>query len=363
MKGMEAFCENSFGFWMYMLLMLTGGKLGGLIAYYFFEDYKSDNATNKVLFALGPFKLKLLMLRRILMGLGAGLVVPLFLDFMNSPLLDTKNIDTNHLIVFFGTCVLVAIFASRFINALSDNLLNKLERDTAEVLANQKQQKTNEQAINAVRLQLDDDLGNDIPREELKKRVIAADDETATEIYFIIKKYYKSNFPRFRNKLSYSIPVIEALIERDKENKYYYNYALLGDTYLYQQKSDPAKAIELLNKAIELRNSDKNDDRTFNSFEFSRAFARVATGQPAPQEVMKDLRYAVTFEGFRKAILSLLSEQDESKVKEIDRAMWKWLRNNEVSKEALGLKEEATAATEEPAIDTGTEADPEEGLG
>lgn len=351
---METFCENSFGFWAYMILMLTGGKLGGWIAYYFFEDYKSDSKANYTIFTLGPLSLKVLMLRRILMGLGAGLVVPLFLEIINSPLLDTAKIDTDNLIVFFATCVLVAIFASRFINAVSDNLLNKLERDTAQVLANQQQQKINEQAINAVRLQLDDDLSNDLAKEELQKRILAADDETATELYFMVKKFYKASFRSARKKLAYPVPVIEALIKRDKDNKYYYNYALLGDCYLYQIDSQPEKAIELYNKAIELRDKKAGDNRSFNSFEFSRAFARVATGQAEPQDIIKDLSYAITFEGFRKAIAGLIDEQDETKVKDIDKAMWKWLHRNEVDKEVLGINTPAPApAPETPATGGG----------
>ncbi len=98
-------------------IIVVGGAFGGWVRVALAPNSESSSA-----------------FRAIVAGVGAAVLVPLFLQTVSSDLLETilKSEDAaavwRDLFVFAGFCVLAGITAQRFIDNLSDRVLRKLEK-------------------------------------------------------------------------------------------------------------------------------------------------------------------------------------------------------------------------------------------
>lgn len=97
--------------WLLIGIMFAAGLIGGGVNYFLAEG---DAVTN------------LNIRRSMFVGIGAALLVPLFLQMLSSDLLKTAKDDNQKLLVFFGFCLIAAITSKTFIITLSENVMRQL---------------------------------------------------------------------------------------------------------------------------------------------------------------------------------------------------------------------------------------------
>ncbi len=121
---MLATVENTYT-WLPVLIMLVAGSLGGAINNFLATDSASDGS-------------KLDLKRSVVIGVGAALLVPLFLNMISSNLLsevvggkDNPG-DFGKALVFLGFCLVAAISSRAFIQTISDRLLNEVKKTANE---------------------------------------------------------------------------------------------------------------------------------------------------------------------------------------------------------------------------------------
>lgn len=111
--------------WLPVIIMLIAGALGGTINNFLAPDASSDES-------------KLHIGRSIVIGIGAALLVPLFLNMISSNLMTevvgTKDTPGNFgkALVFLGFCLVAAISSRAFIQTISERLLNEVKKTANE---------------------------------------------------------------------------------------------------------------------------------------------------------------------------------------------------------------------------------------
>jgi YLATT-like protein len=133
-----------------LLVMCLAGVLGGVINY-----------------CLTPKEEKQNVWESIIIGVGASLMVPLFLNMISSNLLDvirgqppTVPGDTSKLLVFSGFCLVAAISSRAFIRTLSDRVLNEAKE------AKQEARKA-EETVKEIRTEIETDVSPALANLEL----------------------------------------------------------------------------------------------------------------------------------------------------------------------------------------------------
>ena len=95
-----------------LLIIVFGGTLGGLISAFISEE---DNVTWAF------------CLRRVIIGLGAAFLVPLFLNMISSNLLEQARTSPSAYLIFGGFCIISAVSSKVFIASISDRLLRQVK--------------------------------------------------------------------------------------------------------------------------------------------------------------------------------------------------------------------------------------------
>lgn len=108
--------ENIF---ILVLILLGSGIFGGIVSYF-------RNVYEKVIEFSG-------MVKPILIGIGAALLVPLFLNMISSNLLEKSKTDPYAYFIILGFGLIASIFSSDFISALGKKILNELKDVKKEV--------------------------------------------------------------------------------------------------------------------------------------------------------------------------------------------------------------------------------------
>jgi uncharacterized membrane protein YeaQ/YmgE (transglycosylase-associated protein family) len=111
--------------WLPVIIMIVAGILGGTINNFLASDAGSDGN-------------KLNVWRSVVIGIGAALLVPLFLNMISSNLMSDvvgskeKPGDFGKALVFLGFCLVAAISSRAFIQTISDRLLNEVKKTATE---------------------------------------------------------------------------------------------------------------------------------------------------------------------------------------------------------------------------------------
>ena len=95
-----------------LLIIVFGGTLGGLISAFISEE---DNVT------------RAFCLRRVIIGLGAAFLVPLFLNMISSNLLEQARTTPSAYLIFGDFCIISAVSSKVFIASISDRLLRQVK--------------------------------------------------------------------------------------------------------------------------------------------------------------------------------------------------------------------------------------------
>lgn len=117
-------------FWVIVAIVLVSGILGGLVNYYY--NLKKTPDENEVH----------TLQRSVVIGIGAAIVVPIFLEVTQSKVLQgVINNELSQVVLLVSFCVLAAISSTRFISSVSDTVMSRLEKvdkkvDEAQQIAN-----------------------------------------------------------------------------------------------------------------------------------------------------------------------------------------------------------------------------------
>ena len=101
-------------FWTMIIVMITMGILGGIINYFINDSEKNDMENEKIE-----------IMKAVIIGIGASLLVPLFLNMISSSLLMETEEDHCRTLVFAGFCLIASITSKAFISSISERILKQ----------------------------------------------------------------------------------------------------------------------------------------------------------------------------------------------------------------------------------------------
>lgn len=192
-----------------IIIILTIGCLAGVTN--FFNYYFS-----------GHIKSNYEVIKYIVSGIGAAILVPLFLNMLSSDLIkESSNFDNLNYFVFAGFCFVAGYFSDRFINSVGDKILKDLERTNDKVDQVINSTKANEEKIDFIvstETEVDEiEEQSKIDLKDFKVQTTFEDDEMETQIDKIIKSFTE-NF-KFRTskgiarELNYHETVTKSILD------------------------------------------------------------------------------------------------------------------------------------------------------
>ncbi len=141
---------------------------------------------------------------------------------------------------------------------------------------------------------LEKDPDKPVPVSDLKEAIKAASDSLKVEAFNKAREFRRKALDiKKPADIGLVIPIFEAFIEGDTEQKYHRNYGELAFSLKDKDKPEWKKAEEVLSKAIEVR--DKNKSEGFLVYEFNRALCRINLNA-SKDDILKDLDKATAAE-------------------------------------------------------------------
>lgn len=177
----------------------------------------------------------------------------------------------------------------------------------------EKQTEIDAKALSLARRYLDPDVDSaEISVDALKKAVREASASVKVQIFYQAEEVRSRNWKKEARKslMERTIPVFEALIESDKDQRFHKHHGQLG--FALKDKREPQwkEAVESLSKAIRLRGDWKREG--WVGYELNRAICRIMTDpdflnkQPSSSKnrelILADLRIAASDEWARGVI-------------------------------------------------------------
>ena len=163
------------------------------------------------------------LIKHILSGIGAAILVPLLLNMLSSDLINFgENYNEINYFVFAGFCFVAGYFSDRFINSIGEKVLRDLESTKSQVDQVIKETKENEEKLDFLvssESDSDDDIIDtaEINLTEVKAKNKFNDDEIKEKIDNIVNAF-KGKF-RFRSvkglakELNYPENIIETILK------------------------------------------------------------------------------------------------------------------------------------------------------
>ena len=152
----------------------------------------------------------------------------------------------------------------------------------------------------------------DINIAELKRSIREAAAPIKVQIFYQADEVRSENWSEDVPLMERTIPIFEALVESDTEQRFHRNFGQLGYALKDRRNPDLKRAEEMLTKAIEIRGP-AAEGSGWQVYEANRAICRIrldpnfAPGQPSTPEVkdaiLKDLRAAHGDDYTREKIL------------------------------------------------------------
>ncbi|WP_460693961.1 YEATS-associated helix-containing protein [Mucilaginibacter puniceus] len=166
--------------------------------------------------------------RYILSGVGAAILVPLFLNMLSSNLIrQTNDFDNNSYFVFAGFCFIAGYFSDRFIDSIGDKLLKEIQQtqelvnSTSDKLEKTSQDlKENKEKIDALvdsEAEMDDESLNNISLNDLIQKTELNDDDMPVQVNKIIKSFkgeYKFRSTKgIAKELNYKENIVDLILD------------------------------------------------------------------------------------------------------------------------------------------------------
>jgi hypothetical protein len=207
------------------ILILSIGSLAGYVN---FLKRESENLKESEKLYVSK-QYSQIRLRYILSGVGAAILVPLFLNMLSSNLIKvTSGFENTNYFVFAGFCFIAGYFSDRFIDTIGDRILKELEQTKNKVNStNEKLEQTtqalqeNEDKIDVLvdnETDFDEDI---IINQNLKNDIIQmstqTDDDLSDQTFKIIKsfndKYKFRTIKGIANELNYSPTIVQFIMD------------------------------------------------------------------------------------------------------------------------------------------------------
>ncbi len=176
-------------------------------------------------------------------------------------------------------------------------LVEKYVNDQVQALEKDVHRLENQSRLDAIVIKLlDQHLDDDpdtplIPKEKLQSAIASASSTAKVQVFDKTREFRLACMAEGkRHLLPQAIPVFECLIELDKDQKYHRNYAQLGFILKDMLKPDWKRAEECFNKAIAIRQRQK--EVGYIGYEFNRALCRIELGSGI-NEIKADLEAAL----------------------------------------------------------------------
>jgi hypothetical protein len=207
----------------------------------------------------------------------------------------------------FALCVLVYFSVAGFLiaylwtrlylgGALAGADADALARVERKLDAQQLQAQRDVAALAAAAQQLQRQSGaEDVPPERLRKVIAEASPTVRAQIFYQATGQRAANWrdPSTKVLMERTIPIFEALIALDVEQKCHENHGQLGFALKDQRTPDWARSLNTLNTAIRMRGDSATQG--YYLYEFNRALCRINTdahfsaGQPSDPETRHDI--------------------------------------------------------------------------
>lgn len=203
----------------------------------------------------------------IIIGVGASLMVPLFLNMISSNLLDvirgTQTVpgDTSKLLVFFGFCLVAGISSRAFIRTISDRVLSEAKE------AKQKARKADEK-VNEIKAEIETTVSPALANLELFQ-------EATSHVE-------RGNFFADQNKYEIAREHFDKALSIYPDHK----LALVNKAVCLKRMGDVEGALAIINDVL----------RRYPTFEkalYNRACYKALLGH-STEDVLADLRQAFT---------------------------------------------------------------------
>jgi len=311
-----------------IVVMVIAGISGGIINFYL-EDEKGDNKAD-------PKQRKK---RSIAIGLGAAFLVPLFLEIIQSDLISIDKFNKGSILVFGGFCLVASMSARRFITAISNQVLKDMQKDVKDakdrVKEVEEQVTVDAKVLSALEKALEAKPALDQPSiapEALKKIISEASMNIKITAFLRTRAFRRTHKNLNKENKQSIISIFEGLIEADEKKAYHRNYAELGFVLKRDPEPQYDSAIEVLSKAIEIR--DNLGHSGFLAYEFNRAVCKIdkigrdpnfKSGKPTPEAtrgpILADLKKA-SQQKFWKGVVQ------GKKNKEQNKSLSDWLKLN-----------------------------------
>jgi hypothetical protein len=248
----------------------------------------------------------------LLFGLAGGLVIYLILpgsfDFEAGGLEIIKIISISIVGGYGGRALIEKVLAEQL-----KNLQSKVENL-------EKQTSTDNQAIALVMQHLQDDPNAPpVSETKLKDMIISASTPTRVFIFTQTRQFRKEKTDKeLKSLVEKVIPIFEALIQADIDNKYHRNHAQLAYALIDKPIPDLNRALEEINKAIQIR-VDKNETN-FLGYEFVRAIINIKLGAET-EKVLSDLNTAIN--------APEIGDRIKKPNKKLNPELISWMKSNE----------------------------------
>ena len=141
----------------------------------------------------------------------------------------------------------------------------------------------------------------DTPVAEIRDALARLEASDLVKIFYHVRRIRQETWQRNKPRMARTMPIFEALIELDREERFHRSHAQLGYCHKDRLKPDYAAALACLTRAIEIRN--RRGIKGWTNYEFNRALCRIALEReqgglsPAFQDAtLVDLRVAADYD-------------------------------------------------------------------
>ncbi|HWR39778.1 MAG TPA: YEATS-associated helix-containing protein [Patescibacteria group bacterium] len=251
----ETFVATCGGFsvheiWIFVVIMVLAGLFGGYVQH--LSEHKVGRFNAAVVAGRGKtLSSRIGFLHSLMSGVAAAVMVPLFLQTISSNLL--KGNDPGKFLIFAGVCLAASICSSKFIQGMSEKILQDIQDVQKDVAVKLKKMDANTAATRMAEKQWE---YNSVSVEDLKNVFAAASPESRRRIYREYSRQREQHWQAEKYRLDRVIRIFEALIEAGKtetgeEDGYLYQcYFDLGLSFKDRPKGSVIKTIDDYHEAI-----------------------------------------------------------------------------------------------------------------
>ncbi|MCH4895425.1 hypothetical protein E0494_01740 [Marinilabiliaceae bacterium JC040] len=162
-------------------------------------------------------------IKYILRGIGAAILVPLFLNMLSSSLIEySEGYNYINYFVFAGFCYIAGYFSDRFISTVGERVLKDLEKANKRIKVAMTSSKQNEEKLDllvSAESEFDEELvtTTELDLSKFKENMKFADDDIEYQVNNVflsfLGKYKLRTVKGIAKELNYSLTVVESILK------------------------------------------------------------------------------------------------------------------------------------------------------